>query len=204
MTIKALYFNTSLKTGDETSNTSGLIQESRQILEGEGVTTEEVRIADFHLPFGMEPDMGADDEWPKLFNKLKEADIVIIGTPVWQGELSSICKLVLEKLDASSDETNDYGQPIYYNKVGGAIVTGNEDGGKQAAKTIIFVLQHLGFTIPPNGEAYWVGEAGPGPSYLEAGQESDFTKENVSVMSHNLAHLAKMFKATPIPTKGNT
>ncbi|SES25096.1 flavodoxin family protein [Salipaludibacillus aurantiacus] len=204
MTLKALYLNTSLKTSDDKSNTSGLIQESAKILENEGVKTEEIRAADYNIPFGMEPDMGEGDEWPKLFEKIKEADIFVIGSPVWEGQLSSITKLVLEKLDASSSETNDKGQPVYYNTVAGAIVTGNEDGGKQTAMPVIFVLQHLGFTIPPNAEAYWVGEAGPGPSYLEAGQDSEFTQKNVTMMSHNLVHMSRILKENPIPAKGNT
>lgn len=204
MPLKALYLNTSLKPSTEESNTTGLINESRKILDAEGVVTEELRVADYHVAFGMEPDMGDGDQWPELFQKIKEADIFVVGTPIWQGEVSSITKLVLERLDACGSETNEKGQPIYYNTVSGAIITGNEDGGKQAARTILFVLQHIGFTIPPNAEAYWVGEAGPGPSYLEAGRDSEFTQKNVRVMSHNLIHLARIFKEYPIPAKGNT
>ncbi|MDL4843115.1 flavodoxin family protein [Aquibacillus rhizosphaerae] len=201
--MKAIYLNTSLKMGDEESNTSALIKKSKQWLEKEGVETEEIRVADYNIAFGMKPDMGQGDQWPQILAKVKEANIIIIGTPIWIGEKSSVSTLVMERLYASSSETNDKGQSIYYNKVGGAIVTGNEDGGKDAAKSILYGLQHIGFTIPPNVDAYWVGEAGPGPSYIEGGQDNEFTLKNTKTLSYNVMHFAKMLEKQPIPAKGN-
>ena len=165
--MKALYLNTSLKQGTEESNTSALIEESREWLKKEGIESEELRMADYNIAFGMDSDLGDGDDWPSIFDKVKQANIVVIGTPIWLGEKSSIATLVMERLYASSSEENDKGQSIFYNKIGGAIMTGNEYGAKDAAKSIIYGLQHIGFTIPPNVDAYWVGEAGPGPSYIE-------------------------------------
>ncbi|MCT2535999.1 flavodoxin family protein [Aquibacillus koreensis] len=201
--MKAIYLNTSLKTSDEESNTSALIGKSRDWLEKEGIETEELRITDYHISFGMKPDMGDGDEWPIILKKVSEADIIVIGTPIWIGEKSSVSTLVMERLYASSAETNEHGQSIYYNKAGGAIVTGNEDGAKESAKSIIYGLQHIGFTIPPNVDAYWVGEAGPGPSFIESGQDNNFTQHNTKTLSYNLIHFARLLKKHPIPAQGN-
>lgn len=201
--MKALYLNTSLKKSNNESHTSALIKESREWLEKEGVETEELRIADYNIAFGMEPDMGNGDEWPAIFQKVLEANIVVIGTPIWIGEKSSVCTLVMERLYASSAETNEKEQSIYYNKIGGAIITGNEDGAKESGKSILYGLQHIGFTIPPNVDAYWVGEAGPGPSYIEGGQENQFTKKNTKTLSYNITHFARLLSAHPIPAEGN-
>lgn len=201
--MKALYLNTSLKQGTEESNTSALIEESREWLKKEGIESEELRMADYNIAFGMDSDLGDGDDWPSIFDKVKQANIVVIGTPIWLGEKSSIATLVMERLYASSSEENDKGQSIFYNKIGGAIMTGNEDGAKDAAKSIIYGLQHIGFTIPPNVDAYWVGEAGPGPSYIEEGKDSDFTKKKTKTMSYNLIHFARLLDEHPIPVEGN-
>ncbi|MBD1379559.1 flavodoxin family protein [Metabacillus arenae] len=201
--MKALYLNCSLKKSSEISNTSALMEKSMNHLKENGVAAEEIRIADFQVTPGMKPDMGGGDEWPSIFEKVKIADIVVIGTPIWLGEKSSIAKLVLERLYAASSETNEKGQSIYYNKVGGAIVTGNEDGGKAASRPILYSLQHIGFTVPPNADVYWVGDAGPGPSYIEGGQDNDFTIGNTKTMSYNLIHFAKLLNQHPIPAEGN-
>lgn len=201
--MKALYLNTSLKKSEIESNTSALIRESRDWVEQQGVHTEELRIADYNIAFGMEPDMGNGDEWPEIFKKVVEANILVIGSPIWIGEKSSLSTLVMERLYAASALTNEQGQSIYYNKIGGAILTGNEDGAKESGKSILYGLQHIGFTIPPNVDAYWVGEAGPGPSYIESGQDNDFTKKNTKTLSYNIVHFAKLLEGHPIPAEGN-
>ncbi|MFE8701352.1 flavodoxin family protein [Cytobacillus sp. FJAT-54145] len=201
--MKALYLNTSLKKSDQESNTSALINESCNWVEENGIETEELRIADYNIAFGMEPYMGKGDDWPDIFQKVKEADIVVIGTPIWLGEKSSLATLVMERLYASSSETNEKGQSLYYNKVGAALVTGNEDGAKESAKSLLYGLQHIGFTIPPNVDAYWVGEAGPGPSYLDEGKENKFTQNSTKTLSYNIVHFAKLLADHPIPAEGN-
>ncbi|MET3657553.1 multimeric flavodoxin WrbA [Sporosarcina psychrophila] len=168
--LKALILNASLKSSEEESNTEALAKKVCQIYDNENIVAEVVRLADYAISYGMSPDMGDGDEWPQVFEKVKEADILIIGTPLWLGEKSSIATLAIERLYGSSGETNDKGQAIYYNKVGGVVVTGNEDGAKHAAASILYGLSHIGFVIPPNVDTYWVGEAGPGPSYIAAGQ----------------------------------
>jgi multimeric flavodoxin WrbA len=201
---KALFLNCSLKSSKEESNTEALMKEVITHFNKENVASEIVRIVDYNIKFGVSEDEGYGDEWPEVFNKVKHADIVIIGTPVWLGEKSSVAKMVMERLDGGSGLTNDKGQYIYYNKVGGVVITGNEDGAKNAASSILYGLTHIGFTIPPNVDTYWVGEAGPGPSYIEAeGYKNDFTMEHAKIMAYNLMHFAKMLKENPIPAEGN-
>ncbi|BAC15183.1 hypothetical conserved protein [Oceanobacillus iheyensis HTE831] len=203
--LKALFLNTSLKqTSGEPSNTDALYNEVKHIYEHEDVVSETVRIADYNIPVGISDDLGNGDEWPLILEKIKEADIVIIGTPIWLGEKSSLATVTMERLYGGSGLTNEKGQSIYYNKVGGVVVTGNEDGAKNAATSLIFGLSHIGFTIPPNVDAYWVGEAGPGPSFMEAdGKENEFTQNHVQMLAYNTIHIAKMLKDNPIPAEGN-
>lgn len=204
MALRALFLNTTLKYGDEKSNTEALADEVFDIYRKNGVETESVRITDYNVPFGISDDLGGGDEFPQILKKVEAADIVIIGTPIWLGEKSSVAKLLIERLYGSASLTNDKGQSIFYNKVGGVVVTGNEDGGKAAAKSILYSMAHNGFTIPPNVDTYWVGDAGPGPSYMEAGTDNEFTKSHVKMLAWNTMHLARLFKEHPIPAEGNT
>ncbi|WP_067725146.1 flavodoxin family protein [Oceanobacillus damuensis] len=203
-TLKALILNCSLKKSEEQSNTDVMLKDFTNVFDSKHMKSEVIRVADYNVAYGIAADMGNGDEWPKLLEKVKQADILILASPVWLGEKSSISKKVLERLNGSSSETNEQGQPIFYNKVAGAVVTGNEDGAKNAAGDLIFGLAQLGFAIPPNPIAYWVGEAGPRPSYIEAeGYKSDFTQSNIQMASHNLVHLAKILQEHPIPAEGN-
>lgn len=209
--LKAIFLNCSLKPSNKTSHTQGLFSVSEHILAKNTVEVESVRVADYDIAPGVYPDMtehGWDvDEWPKLFAKVQEADILILGTPIWLGEKSSIANRVVERLYGQSGMLNEKGQYVYYGKVAGCIVTGNEDGAKHCSMNILYSLQHLGFTIPPQADAAWVGEAGPGPSYLDEGSggpKNEFTNRNTTFMTYNLMHLARMLKnAGGIPAEGN-
>jgi multimeric flavodoxin WrbA len=147
------------------------------------------------------------DEWPAIFEKVIVADILVLLSPIWLGEKSSVCTQVIERLYGNSHLLNDSGQWAYYGRVGGCIITGNEDGAKHCAMNILYSLQHLGYVIPPQADSCWLGEAGPGPSYLDAGSggpENDFTNRNTTFLAWNLMHLARMLKdAGGIPAHGN-
>lgn len=213
--IKALIFNTTLKKSPETSNTDLLISVSQEIMEKNEVETEVIRFIDHDVATGVYPDMrehGWDtDEWPELYKKVQKADILIVAGPIWLGDNSSQTKKLIERLYACSSELNKEGQYAYYGKVGGCLITGNEDGIKHCAMNILYSLQHVGYTIPPQADAGWIGEAGPGPSYGEkqedgtiAGVNNDFTNRNTTFMTWNLMHLAKMLKnAGGVPAYGN-
>ena len=145
---------------------------------------------------------------PALWDKVKAANILVIGSPIWLGEESSVCRLLIERLYGMSGETNDRGQSIFYGKTGGCIVTGNEDGIKHVAMTVGYALSHLGYTIPPQADCGWIGEAGPGPSYGDktedgyVGQDNDFTRRNLTIMSWNLMHMAHLLR-DGLPNQGN-
>jgi len=209
--LKAVFFNCTLKKGPEPSNTEGLINASAQIMKKHGIEVDVIRAIDHDIATGVYPDMrekGWDsDAWPELFKKVKAADIVVIAGPIWLGDNSSVTKRIIERLYSNSSDVNEKGQYIYYGKAGGSIITGNEDGGKHCSMNILYSLQHIGFAIPPQADAYWVGEAGPGPNYLDPGSggpENDFTNRNVTFMTWNLMHMAQMLKkAGGIPAYGN-
>jgi multimeric flavodoxin WrbA len=202
--LKALLLNASLKSSEDISNTESLMNEAVTIFRDKGIETEMLRLADYKIAFGVSADEGNGDEWPLILNKVKEADILILGTPIWLGEKSSLATQAIERLYGSGSMTNDKGQYIYYNKVGGVVVTGNEDGAKHASSSILYSLSHIGFTVPPNVDTYWVGEAGPGPSFIEArGKENEFTMQHNQIMTYNLIHFARLLKEHPIPAEGN-
>lgn len=209
--LKALFLNCTLKRSPEVSNTEGLIDLSQAIMEKQGVEVEVLRPVDHRIATGVYPDMrkhGWDyDEWPSIWKKVQKADILVIAGPIWLGDNSSITKQIIERLYAQSGGTNKNGQYVYYGKVGGCLITGNEDGLKHCAMNILYSLQHIGYTIPPQADAGWLGEIGPGPSYLDedsGGIENDFTNRNTTFMSWNLMHMAAMLKAHEgIPAYGN-
>jgi len=210
--LKAAFVNCTLKKSPRQSHTEGLMNVSRQIMETNGVEVDLIRLVDHNIAFGVYPDMtehGYDkDEWPGILDRIMDADILVVGTPIWLGEKSSVCTLLIERLYSASGMHNEKGQYKYYGKAGGCIVTGNEDGIKHCSMSVLYALQHIGYSIPPQADAGWIGEAGPGPSYLDegsGGQENDFTQRNTTFMSWNLMHMAQMLKDKGgFPDYGNT
>ncbi|PRX37764.1 Multimeric flavodoxin WrbA [Meinhardsimonia xiamenensis] len=211
--LKALYVNTSLKREANESHTRLLMEASARIMRSQGVAVEHVHLLEHVVPPGVYPDMTEHgwerDDWPKLWKKVLEADILVIGTPIWLGEESSVCRVLIERLYGMSGELNERGQSIFYGKTGGCVVTGNEDGIKHVAMTVLYALSHLGYTIPPQADCGWIGEAGPGPSYGDeieggrrAGFDNDFTQRNTTIMTWNLMHIARMLRGG-IPAEGN-
>lgn len=207
----ALFVNCTLKPSPQTSNTQGLIDLSAGIMTGLGVRVDQVRAIDHDIATGVMPDMtehgAATDEWPALYERVMAADVLVLAGPIWLGDNSSVTKRVVERLYGNSAVLNDKGQWAYYGKAAGVLVTGNEDGVKHCAMNLHYSLQHLGYTIPPQADAGWIGEVGPGPSYLDdgsGGPENDFTNRNVTFMTYNLLHLATMLKANGgYPAYGN-
>lgn len=209
--LSALFVNCTLKPSPQTSHPAGLARIAVEIMEANGVSVETVRAVDEDLPPGVQPDMterGFDtDGWPALFDKVIAADILVLMTPIWLGDKSSVCSRVIERLYGNSAMLNEAGQNIYYGRAGGCIVTGNEDGAKHCAMNILYSLAHLGFTIPPQADSAWLGAVGPGPSYLDEGSggpESDFTNRNTTFMAWNLMHTARLLRdAGGFPAHGN-
>jgi multimeric flavodoxin WrbA len=213
--LHAVVINCTLKRSPLPSHTDALLDVVRHIFRENGVGIESIRFVDHPVAEGVYADMtehGADvDAWPALFEKVEAADILVVGTPIWLGEKSSVCQKLIERLYGMSGQLNEQGQYAYYGKVGGCIVTGNEDGIKHIAMGVLYSLQHLGYTIPPQADAGWIGEAGPGPSYGDMGEDgrrigfdNDFTKRNTTFAAWNMLHLARLLKnAGGIPAYGN-
>ncbi|MEM6396259.1 MAG: flavodoxin family protein [Bacteroidota bacterium] len=199
--LKALFINCTLKASPRKSHTQGLMDVSIKIMEQERVDVECLRLVDHDIAFGVYPDMKEHgvktDAWPEIWPKIDKADILVIGTPIWLGERSSVCTQLIERLYAHSGERNEKGQYYYYGRVGGCVITGNEDGVKHCSMGILYALQHIGYSIPPQADCGWLGEVGPGPSYLDEGSggpENDFTNRNTTFMTYNLLHLAQILK----------
>lgn len=213
--MRALFFNGTLTKSPEPSHTDYLISSSQAIMEKHGVSTEVIRVIDHDIATGVYPDMREhgwkSDAWPELFNKVMAADILVLAGPIWLGDNSSQTKKIIERLYACSSILNDKGQYAFYGKVGGCLITGNEDGVKHCAMNILYSLQHLGYTIPPQADAGWLGPIGPGPSYGDTrddgsreGFDSDFTNRNTTFATWNLLHLAAMLRgAGGVPAHGN-
>ena len=209
--LRALYVNCTLKRSPELSHTQGLVDRSAAIMRQHGVQVDQIRAVDHDIATGVYPDMTehgwATDEWPQLWPRVQAAHILVVAGPIWLGDNSSVTKRVIERLYAQSSQLNEQGQYAFYGRVGGALITGNEDGVKHCTSNILYSLQHLGYVIPPQADAGWIGEVGPGPSYLDPGSggpENDFTNRNTTFMTWNLMHLAKMVTdAGGIPAWGN-
>jgi multimeric flavodoxin WrbA len=209
--LRAVVVNTTLKRSPELSNTQGLLDRSIALLRANGATVDTFRLVDHDVAPGVMPDMRDEgwptDAWPTLWPRIAEADILIIGSPIWLGEQSSVTRRLIERLYAHSSETVESGLSPFHGKVGGVIVTGNEDGVKHIASSITYSLAHLGYTIPPNADAGWIGPVGPGPSYLDDesdGPETDFTNQGTTFMTYNLLHVARLLKdAGGFPVGGN-
>ncbi|MDQ3710156.1 MAG: flavodoxin family protein [Actinomycetota bacterium] len=209
--LRAVYINCTLTKSPRRSHTQTLADRSIAVMRANGVTIESIRAVDHDIAPGVWPDMTEHgfhvDEWPTLFDRVLAADLLVLCTPIWLGEKSSVCTRVIERLYGNSSQLNSAGQYAYYGRVGGCLVTGNEDGIKHCAMNVLYSLQHLGYTIPPQADAGWIGEAGPGPSYGDddtVGLDNDFTNRNTTFMTWNLLHLARLLKDRGgIPAHGN-
>jgi multimeric flavodoxin WrbA len=214
--LSASFVNCSLKAKPGDSHTMRLVNRSVGIMGDLGVSVDVIHALEHDIAFGMVADAtehGRErDDWPALHRRIMDSDILVLATPIWLGEPSSVATLVIERLYAFSGEHNDRGQYLYYGKVGGCIVTGNEDGVKACSKQLLYAMQHIGYSLPPQADCGWIGEAGPGASYgdmvegsdIPTGFDNEFTNKNATFMTWNVLHLARLLKdAGGFPTPGN-
>ena len=209
--LKATFVNCTLKKSPELSHTQGLVDASASIMREHGVQVDEIRFVDHDVATGVYPDMREHgweaDAWPDLYPGILDSEILVVAGPIWLGDNSSVSKRFIERIYSLSGLLNDQGQYLFYGRVAGCLITGNEDGIKHCAQNVLYSLQHVGYTIPPNADAGWIGEAGPGPSYLDPGSggpENDFTNRNTTFMTWNLMHLGRMLKQSGgVPAHGN-
>ncbi len=204
--LNVLVLNASLKhKNEEISNTEEV---SQLVLDAMGkqpdvkITSEIVRLADKNIPVGLKFKENDADEWPEIAVKLRKADIIIFATPIWWGGRSSLMQRVIERLDAFDEEYIAEGRSAFYNKVAGVVVTGSEDGALSVMGTIMMVLTWMGFTLPPECAAYWVGEVGQPPSTdRERRLKNKSTPHMAETMGRNLVYYAKLLQEKPLPLK---
>ncbi len=197
--LTALAFNCSLKDSKakETSSTDVLLKQFLDALNPYDVAGEIVRAADYNIKPGVTSDEGRGDDWPKLLKKVLAADILVIGSPVWLGQPSSVAKRVLERMDAFLDEKDERGRMPSYGKVAVCCVVGNEDGAHHVGAEVLQALFEVGFTIPAGGSTYWVGEAMGSKEYKEFKKPPKVVDKWTKMLASNTAHLAELLKARP-------
>ena len=197
--MKALVLCCTLKKSPSRSSSDLIGRRVLEALEKHGVTGEVVRVVDHPVAFGVGVDEGDGDAWPEIRRRMLEADILVIATPIWMGQPASVCKMVLERLDAELSETDDEGRMLTYGKVGAVAVVGNEDGAHHVSAEVYQALSDVGFTIPANGVTYWVGEAMQGTDYQDLDPEPDKTATTTRTLAANAAHLARVLRDAPYP-----
>lgn len=199
--LRVLVLNASLKHQPDGSNTqevADLVVESMKVRHA-NLTVETVRLSDLNLPVGLGFRESDDDQWPEIVPKLKAADIVLFATPIWWGGRSSLMQRLIERMDALDEEYIASGRSALYNKVAGVVVTGSEDGALSTLGTIMMVLTFMGFTLPPECCAYWVGEVGQPPAKDgEKRRANEATKHMAKNAGRNLVFYAQSLKDRPL------
>lgn len=198
-TIRALVLNCTLKPSPAPSSAEQLGQEVLAELAAQGVEGEMIRVVDHDVRFGVSTDEGDGDGWPAIRAKLMAAQVLIVATPIWLGQPSSVCKMVLERLDAELSETDDEGRLRTYGKVAGVAVVGNEDGAHHTIGQVQQALNEVGFTLAAAAATYWVGEALQTVDYRDAGPKPDTTGRTTKALALNTAHLARLLADGPYP-----
>lgn len=200
MTLTAFALNCSLKSSTEASSTDKLVGEVLSALGERGVSTSgTVRLADCDVRAGVSSDEGDGDEWPALRQQILDADIFVLGTPIWMGHPSSLAQRVLERLDAFLGETDATGRMVSVDRVAIVAVVGNEDGAHHVAAELFQGLNDVGFTIAAGGMTYWVGEAMHKTDYKDLPSGSAKTGQATKTAAANAAHLARLLADAPYP-----
>ena len=201
MPLTAIALNCTLKADpSEKSSTDAMIEVLHAPFEDAGVTvTETVRVAALDIKPGVTSDEGEGDEWPALRAKILDHDILVFAGPIWMGQVGSVAKRVLERMDAFLDETDDKGRMPSWSKVAVAAIVGNEDGAHMSTSQIFQALNDVGWTIPAIGAVYWVGEAYGGKDFKDLLHTPAKVTESAKQVAANAAHLAGLLKGSPYP-----
>lgn len=201
MSLTALAFNATLKpsASAEKSSTEALLELIVRELGNHDVRTETIRLADHDIKPGVTSDEGKGDAWPVIREKILSADILLFGTPIWLGQPSSVSKRALERMDAFLDETDEQGRMVSYGKVAAVAVVGNEDGAHHVSAEIFQALNDVGFTIPANAVAYWVGEAMGSTNFVDLSETPEAVETMISMLVRNTVHLAALLKSAQYP-----
>jgi multimeric flavodoxin WrbA len=197
--IRALILNCTLKPSPAASNTQALAEVLSEALEQGGATCEMIRAVDLNLLPGVSSDEGEGDEWPPIHEKLLASEILVLATPTWLGQPSSVVKRVLERMDAMLSETDDDGRPVAFDRVAGFVVTGNEDGAHHVIAELAQAVNDIGYTVPAQAWTYWNKGPGPGPTYLETDEGHEWSAKTARTAAGNLIAAAEALAAHPLP-----
>lgn len=199
MSLRALALNCSLKPSPEASSTELMCRRLLDALGDHGVEGDLVRVVDHDVRPGVTSDEGEGDAWPAIRAQLLDSQILVLGTPIWLGRASSVCRRVLERLDAFLGEEDDRGRMISYDRVALVATVGNEDGAHEVAAELYQGLADVGFTVPANGQAYWVGEAMGSIDYQDLDPQPEKVAGTIATAARNAVHLARLLQADPYP-----
>lgn len=197
--LSALLINCTLKPSPAGSSTHVLGEQVMNALAEHGVSADRIRAVDHRILPGVQTDMGGEDEWPGLRERVLAADILVLASPTWLGQHSSVAQRVLERLDAELSETDDQGRPILFDKVALAVIVGNEDGAHHIAGILFQSLNDVGFTIPAQGSVYWNGEAMQSTDYKDLSSVPEKVAQATATAAANAAHLARTLKDAGYP-----
>ena len=201
MQLTAIAINCGLKhCADERSSTDRMIQEIAGELSTHQVSlTETIRISEQNILPGVTSDEGDGDDWPEIRRRILDADILIFGTPVWLGQMSSLAKRVLERMDAFLGETDKQGRMPSFGKVAVAAIVGNEDGAHSITASLFQALNDVGWTIPSTASCYWVGEAMHKTNFVDLPNVPDEVRQTAAILASNAAHLASLLQFDSYP-----
>ncbi|MGH3353062.1 MAG: flavodoxin family protein [Nocardioides sp.] len=197
--LTCLVLNCTLKKTPAESSTELLGSQVLAALTEQGVEGTMERVVDYDVRFGVSTDEGDGDAWPDLRARVLAADILVLATPIWLGQPSSVCKMVLERLDAELSETDEEGRLQTYGKVAGIAVVGNEDGAHHVSAELAQALTDVGFTLPASAVTYWVGEAMQGVDYKDKSPTPEKTAGTTRTLAANAAHLAGLLSGSQYP-----
>jgi multimeric flavodoxin WrbA len=197
--LSAFGMNCTLKSGLERSSTQKLLDQILHAMTKYDVEVSSVRVADHNVKTGVKADEGEGDEWPALRRSVLEANILVMASPIWMGQPSSVCKRVLERMDAFLDEIDKQGRYPTFGRVAVVAVVGNEDGAHHVTAELYQALADVGFTIPGGSSAYWVGEAMGSKNYVDLDRTPKKVASTIKTLASNAAHLAALLKNNPYP-----
>lgn len=199
MTLRAVVLCCSLKPSPAPSSSELLGREVLAALADHDVTGEVIRIVDHNVKFGVSVDEGDGDGWPAIRARILQAHILVMATPIWMGQPSSVGKMVLERLDAELSEQDEQGRLLTFGKAAAVAVVGNEDGAHHVVAEVLQALNDVGFSVAANAGTYWVGEAMGSIDYSDAGPKAETTGAATKTVAANTAHLAHLLAAQPYP-----
>ena len=197
--LKALALVCSIKASPAASSSELIARQILDELAGHRVAGDSVRVADHAVLPGVDDDMGPGDDWPAILDKIRAADILVLATPTWLGNPSSIAQRVLERLDAQLSATDDEGRPAMFGKVAVVAVVGNEDGAHKIVADMFQGLNDIGFTIPAQGCTYWNNEAMNPVDYQDLDETPKAVASTNATSAANAAHLARLLRGDMYP-----